>query len=235
MIAICLITLIPNKIWCDFLNLFTKYKIFIIVDDNDFDLYDFINNYSNIIFIKVKDETCKLNGYINTNFMIPKLISGWDKSLYYFGIENKDYDFIWFLEDDVFFYNEDTLIKIDNQYINHDLLSNYYEENNNGANNYWHWRSINIEYSPPYYNGMMCIVRFSRKMISFINNYAYENKTLFFLEALFPTIAVKNNLQYSNPIEFINIYWRHNFEKENININNLYHPIKELNNHIYFR
>jgi len=38
MYAICLITFQPNKTWCDFLNLFNQYKIFIIVDDNNFDL-----------------------------------------------------------------------------------------------------------------------------------------------------------------------------------------------------
>ena len=82
---ICLITFKPNKIWCDFLNLFNKYKIFIIVDDNNFDLVDFKNNYINITFIKIEDEKCKQHGYIDTNFTLNKLISGWDKALYYFG------------------------------------------------------------------------------------------------------------------------------------------------------
>ena len=66
----CLITFRPNKIWCDFLNLFNKYKIFIVVDNNNFDLYDFKNNYKNINFIQITDEKCKLNGYIDTNFTL---------------------------------------------------------------------------------------------------------------------------------------------------------------------
>jgi hypothetical protein len=32
--AICLITFRPNEIWCKFLNLFSNYNIFIIVDDD---------------------------------------------------------------------------------------------------------------------------------------------------------------------------------------------------------
>jgi len=222
--------------WCDFLNLFNKYKIFIIVDDNNFDLSTFINNYYNITFVKVENEKCKLNGYINTNFILNKLISGWDKALYYFGIEEKNYDFIWYMEDDVLFYNEDTIIKIDNQYINDDLLSNSFGINSDGNKETWHWKSINIQqYSPPYYNGMMCCVRFSKKMMNCIYDYAYKNKTLFFLEALFPTLAIKNNLKYNNPIEFNKIYYRHNFKGEKININILYHPVKDLNKHISFR
>ena len=66
-------------------------------------------------------------------------------------------------------------------------------------------------------------------------NYAKEYNTLFFLEALFPTIAIKNKLKYNNPIEFNNIFYRHNFNEENIDNNNLYHPVKDLTKHIYFR
>jgi len=235
MIAICLITFRPNKVWCDFLNLFTKYKIFIIVDDNDFSLSDFINNYCNITFIKVENKTCMANGYIDTNFYLKKLISGWDKALYYFGVEDKKYEFIWFMEDDVLFYNENTIIQIDNKYTNDDLLSNIYGENTTGEKKTWVWRRINIQYPPPYYSGMMCAARFSNKMMSCINDYAYKHKTLFFLEALFPTIAIKNNLKYNTPMEFNKIYYTHDFRGEKINKDILYHPVKNLDNHISFR
>lgn len=233
--SICLITFIPNEIWCEFLNLFSKYKIFIVVDYNEFNLYNFRNNYKNINFIQIEDIKCNLNGYKDTNFLLYKLISGWDKALYYFGVEDNNYDFVWFIEDDVFFNNEDTLLQIDNQYINSDLLSNKFNENSDGNKNYWHWKMINIRYSPPYYNGMMCAVRFSNRMITCINNYAKEQNTLFFLEALFPTIAIKNNLKYNNPNEMNNIYWRYDFNEENIDKNNLYHPVKDLKIHNYFR
>ena len=233
--AICLITFRPNKIWCDFLNVFTKYKIFLIVDDNNFDLSTFINDYNNITFIQVENEKCQSNGYIDVNFAIEKLISGWDKALYYFGVEDQNYDYIWFMEDDVLFYNEDTIVRIDNQYTNDDLLSSSYKKNKNGNKNCWHWHRINIQYPPPYYQGMMCVVRFSKKMMSCINVYAIKNKTLFFLEALFPTIAIKNNLKYNNPVEFNKIYYRHNFKGEIINMNIFYHPVKDLNKHISFR
>lgn len=231
----CLITFRPNKIWCDFLNLFKKYKIFIIVDDNNFDLLDFKNNYKNITFIQIEETKCINYGFIDVNFMINKLVSGWDKALYYFSIEYKDYEFIWFMEDDVFFYNENTIIKIDNQYTKEDLLSNNYSENIDGNRDNWHWDRLDIKYKPPYYNGMMCAVRFSKNMIKCILDYATKNKTLFFLEALFPTIAIKNNLKYSTPDEFKNILYRYDFEKKNINDSDLYHPVKNFNDHLYFR
>lgn len=233
--AISLITYRPNNIWCDFLNNFKNYKIFMIVDDNNFDLTYFINHYKNITFIQVLEDKCKMTGHIDTNFCIGKLISGWDKALYYFGVENRNYRFIWFIEDDVFFYNEDTFFEIDKKYLEDDLLSKQYGENINGEKLTWHWGRITIKYSPPYYSGMMCIVRFSQNMITCINKYANEHKTLFFLEALFPTIAIKNSLKYSTPNEFNNIYYRHNFKQEDINEKNLYHPIKDINMHTILR
>jgi hypothetical protein len=233
--AICLITFEPTKIWCDFLNKFTLYKIFIIVDNNNFDLRSFINTYDNITFIKINNEKCELTGYKDLNFTVQKLITGWEKALYYFSNEENIFDFVWFLEDDVFFYNEYTITKIDSKFTNEDLLSNHYMENIDGEKKTWHWNRINIEYKPPYYKGMMCCVRFSKKMINCINDYAYKYKTLFFLEALFPTIAIKNNLKYTVPSEFHNIQYRHDFFKNDINDNNLYHPVKDLNMHIHFR
>jgi hypothetical protein len=232
--ALCLVTFTPNKVWCDFLNLFSEYKIFMIVDDNKFDLYEFISNYNNINFIQIEDINCKLNGYTNTNFTLNKKISGWDKALYYFGVENNIYDFIWFLEDDVFFNNEYTLLQIDSQY-DDDLLSNNYEINVNGNKNTWHWAGITINYSPPYYNGMMCAVRFSNRMMKCINNYAKKQNELFFLEALFPTVAIKNELKCNTPNEMKNISYRNYFDHEDISEENLYHPVKDLDKHIYFR
>jgi hypothetical protein len=139
------------------------------------------------------------------------------------------------MEDDVLVYNENTIIQIDKQYIDEDLLSSSYIENSDGNKNTWYWDRINIQYQPPYYNGMMCVVRFSKKMLNCINDYANENNTLFFLEALFPTIAIKNKLNYKTPIEFDKIYYRHDFTGEQFNINNFYHPLKDLNEHNSFR
>ena len=230
--AICLITFRPNKMWCDFLNGFMNYKIFIIVDDNQIDLRQYKHNYRNIVFITIDNEQCKAHGYIDTNFTLRKLISGWDKALYYFGVENHNYEFIWFMEDDVFFYNENSIVHIDKKYTS-DLLSNSYDENNGTKS--WHWHRITINCSPPYYNGMMCIVRMSTRMMQCIHDYAYKNKTLFFLEALFPTLAIKHNLLYDTPDEFKTVHYRHEFQKEHINKHNLYHPVKNVNDHVYFR
>jgi len=69
---ICLITWQPKKIWCDFLNTFSLYKICMMVDDDAFDLMPFTALYKNIHFIKVNKDLCQQAGYMNTNYFIGK-------------------------------------------------------------------------------------------------------------------------------------------------------------------
>jgi hypothetical protein len=73
-------------------------------------------------------------------------------------------------------------------------------------------------------------------MFEKINEYVSKNKTLFFIEALFPTIAKKNNLKYCvNPEEFLTITYRNVFEMKAFDCTKLYHPMKNLQNHIVTR
>ena len=94
---------------------------------------------------------------------------------------------------------------------------------------------ININFQPPYYRGMMCCVRISHQLLNNIKNYANEHMTLFFLEALFPTICIKYNLQCDTPYEFKNIVCKKDYIDIDIDENNLYHPIKDITKHIYYR
>jgi len=234
--SICLICIQPNKIWCDFLNNFKRYKIFVIIDDNNVDITFFKNTYSNITFIQINEQKCKNYFYTNMNYIIfKKEITGWEKAIYYFSIENPENNYIWFMEDDVFFYDENTIENIDKQYMHDDLLSNNYDTNEIGNKTDWLWNIININISPPYYKAMVCCVRMSNKLLNCIYEYANKNKNLFFLEALFPTIAIKNDLIYDTPIEFNEIHWRKDFNIGDINKKILYHPVKNLEQHITFR
>lgn len=233
--AICLVSFRPNKIYSVFFEKFINYDIYVIIDDNDYNENHFKNNYPNINFIKIKNDDCSSNGFRNLSYItLRKEVTGWEKALYYFSHIKQNYKYIWFMEDDVYFYNENTLLNIDNKYKNIDLLCNSsFEE---AKLNEWLWNMIKINYSPPYYCGMMCIVRFSNKMIQSIKEYAAKNNTLFFLEACYPTIAIKNKLSYiKNPQEFLSVTHRDNHNIDLLNKHNLYHPIKNLNEHIEAR
>jgi hypothetical protein len=159
-----------------------------------------------------------------------KAVSGWDKALYYFcrvHAQAKD-EYIWFIEDDVFFYSEGTLSRIDeNPELECDLLSNKVRVKD-GVDR-WLWNIVNVQAPPPWYHGMMCAVRFTNKLLNCIDRYASSNGTLCFLEAMFPTLAKAEGMRCIEPVELSNIYYRHKFSC--YSGVDLYHPLKGAHNH----
>jgi hypothetical protein len=233
--ALCLIVNKPNKNYLDFLDNFVNYEIYVIIDDNTFDYStQYKNDYKNINLIQITDIYCKISGFINTNKIgVRKLISGWDKALLYFSVINKKHGFVWFIEDDVFFYNEESILNLDKKYKYYDILCNcdFIE----GIYDTWLWKYIKIHLPKPHYKGMMCATRISRKLLDCINKYAKKNKQLFFLEALFPTITKYNNLTYYHPDELKTVLYRRDWNDREIDKINIYHPIKDQSKHVYFR
>ena len=82
---------------------------------------------------------------------------------------------------------------------------------------------------------MVCCVRISSNLLSKIRNYANEHNTLFFLEALFPSICKTNNMKYDTPEELRTVVWRENYVDNDIDKHNLYHPVKDIIKHEYYR
>ncbi len=82
---IALICLKPDEIYLEFLNKFSNYEVYIIIDDNSVNytvLYQ--TKYSNLKFIQISEKVCRQNGFINVNKIgVKKLVSGWDKALCY--------------------------------------------------------------------------------------------------------------------------------------------------------
>jgi hypothetical protein len=229
--CICIITRKPSKILLDFLNDFKHYDIYIMIDDNNVNYNKYYKKkYDNINFIQIDEKICKKSGFMNVTKMTKEdhPIS-WDKSLYYFSNIQTNYNNVWFIEDDVYFYNEDTILNIDKKYPNSDILTDKYEEYDSKRKDYWHWKSImnKIKIDPPYYKTMVCAVRMSKKLLECIGDYAKNHNTLFYLEAMYPTLAKRNKLKYDNPDELSTVVYRKDWKKEDINKTNLYHPIKD--------
>jgi hypothetical protein len=235
--AICILTIVPNKIWLEFLNKnFNFYDVYMLIDRNDIDYNkELKDKYTNIHFIQIDDEECQENGYMNSNTTsvyvgFGKVIA-WDKAFYYFSKINTQYQHVWFIEEDVFFYEEKTLLSIDEKYPISDLLSQNYGTNESGTNTDWVWKRIEIRIPPPYYCAMLCGVRISKKLLCKINEYVEKFSTLFFIEAMVPTIAKQCNLQYDTPEELHTVVYRHDWNVEDLSKIKLYHPVKNLELH----
>ena len=230
--ALCLISFKPHEVWLKFLNDFIHYDIYIIIYDNDEDYNKkYKNQFTKLKFIQIENYICEQNGFVDMNYTIKKNVTGWEKAIYYFSNNNK-YDNIWFIEDDVFFYDENTIKNIDFKYPRSDLLTNKYCSNNK---KWIHWDKIVINFTPPYYRAMVCATRVSSKILFYINEYVNDNRKLFFLEALFPSIAMKYNLIYDTPLELSNIYWKREFNYDDFDKERLYHPMKQLSLHVHLR
>jgi hypothetical protein len=231
--ALCLICHRPNDIWLKFLNKFVNYDVYVLIDDNT---KTYSTEFKNLNVIQVQNEDCKESGFCDVNFFMDKhiFIAGWDKALYYFAVKNTNYKNIWFIEDDVFFANETTLVNIDNQYPVADLLANTITSKT--ENPTWpHWKLIENKINEPHYTAMCCASRVSNCLLQKIKEYATTNKTLFFIEGLIPTLCRQNYLTSYSPSELNTIYWRHSFLISTINTTQVYHPIKSIRTQLAIR
>ena len=239
--AICLLCVRPNKIHIDFFNTVSNYKLFILCDDNN---YNYNTNNTNIEFIKIDDNECFEKGYKNSNFFVNKNPSAWDKVFYYFCKKNKNFDYVWILEDDVFVPNNDAFWNFDNKYGNADLLckSNIC----NTSKNEWQlWLTANNKYDLPWYFSMVCCCRISNQLFEEIRKYVEEKNELFFIETMIITIANHKKLIIKEVEEFEDIIakaplgnrYRHFSNGKiiwmtksipNIRENYLYHPVKNI-------
>lgn len=233
---LCVIMPKPSIVWLNFLNTFKVMPVYIVIDNN-IDYTQEKLKYPTIHFIQIDTNTCMKNGFQRLTMFDQKTpVSGWDKAIFYFSSLFPDtFKSIWFVEDDVFFKDERTLLNINNTYNDQDLLSSPIGINKDGNLRNWHWTRINIKSSPPYYFGMMCAIRGSFSLLKGIAKYADQNKTLYFLEALFPTICKHSNLNHQSIPELESIVYRHIWNCNTINPRNLYHPVKNMNDHTSIR
>ena len=242
--CICLICHKPNLIYFDFLNTITDYDVIVIIDDENEKYYEdnkelYDTRYPKLIIAQINYNECIIFGFQLSNLTLNKMVSGWDKALYFYFKLNynmlaikKTYKNVWFIEDDVFFYNEEALKNIDNKYPNSDLLV---KNVNKKEDNDWVWNLINIHTDEPYYNSLVCACRMSTKLLFYIFDYAEKYRQLFFIEALFPTIAMQNNLQCDFPEELDTIVYRKDWSYDEINKTSIYHPIKNIELHKLLR
>ena len=230
--CICVICFKPRIEWVEFLNKFENYETYLVIDDNS-QVYKF--EESNVNIIQINNDECKSNSFTYVGFKHME-VSGWDKALYYFSKVNLK-STVWFLEDDVFFYNEETIKKIDEQYPKHDFLSSNMIISKQENVSQWCWPEIimHIHEELPYYSSMICAVRMSDKMLNCIKTHADKYLRLYFAEAIFNTICKKNNLIDAQPIELKNIHFEKDKVFNNFDKDNIYHPIKDLNKHLEIR
>jgi len=231
-IAFCLLIRDPHIIWLDFLKKFKNYDIYIVID-NPGDYSNLKEEYSNITFVEIDDEECKNSNYVNSDYIFSKIVAT-DRAYYYFNKIKTTYDHIWFCEDDVFFFNENTLINIDNKYPSADLLVpqiNFKDEDHDWP----HWHAAGNKLELPHAHSLICLSRVSKNLMIKLDNFVIENKYLVYKEILFHTLCLNNDMQIETPSELKSITLYKDWTIDEINTVDCYHPIKNLEEHVFFR
>lgn len=241
--AVCFLSVDIKKELLEFAETLidSNYDVFICLDNNEIDTS--IYNETKITFISINNEESKNNGFYGSVCYCSDRACSRDKSLYYFAKINKTiFDFIWFIEEDVFIPNKNTIKNIDLKYSNgnYDLLCseiNQIKESNDDNLNYWqHWYRLENKIYFPWGHSMISAVRISNKLLNNIFEFANKNKFLLFDEGLFYTLALHNKLNIYNPIELSNVVFSFSdleIDENNINRSYLYHPLKNLKKHEY--
>lgn len=229
----CFLTVTPNEKFYNFVKQLPAIdNIYICIDKNDYNIphYD-----GKVKIIKINNYICESNGFKNTHSRIKGSTSR-EKALYYFYKNDINYNYIWFIEEDVFIPTLVTIKNIDIKYPDNDLLIRDHEICHTKRSD-WHWNLVNRQLSGkiklPYAwakGAGICAIRCSKKFLECIFNHVLKYKTLFFCEVMFNTIALHNNLNVKDIEELKTIYWRkeNGWKKNEININNLYHPVKSI-------
>ncbi len=223
--------------WIDFLNKFKQYDVYIMCDRNSHDYSELWNtSYPNVKFLQIVRQEPESAGFANLSSAISpqQVVNSWDKAVYYFSKINTTYDNVWLIEEDVYFYSEQTLLDIDSKFPQSDLLTNAVTERAADMNSAWnwHWCLFSVGVPEPHRRAMVCATRFSKAMFASIADYAAKNRTLFYLEACFPTLALHYKLKHDCPMELSTVEYRHDWSSEHINNVNLYHPLKNLDEHV---
>jgi len=193
--------------------------------------------------IHIEDSTCEKHGYLNcqitgqqVNSIVNKTPMANDKMLYYFCEVNFDIDFLFCFEYDVFIPSIQVLRDLIKKYNRYDLVvPNNFLKTDKVLD--WHWKNIIDKIEGPYYYSMICAMGISRNLLNYIKDYVLQKKTLFFVEVMFNTIAMQNNLKVKDAFELKSIVWMGAWDIDEFLLlpNNLFHPKKDLSSFGYYR
>jgi hypothetical protein len=237
--AIAILSLRPKSELVDFYSKTGRdddYDVFYFVDDNDFQ----VPTDHRIKFVQLDDTVCGDSGFNRFNRLskAPGLrVSAWDKALLYFCRLNTVYENVWFLEDDVFVPRTTLIGEIDAANLGADLLSSKsWIVESREADVWAHARSITPALSLPCARGMVCAMRASAKLLQLVEQFACRHpKVDKFIEYIFHTLALHNNLSVKCVDALKGIVFRHDWQAHQLNANTMYHPVKSIQKQEEFR
>jgi len=183
-----------------------------------------------LYIVQIADEVCGQTGYINSASTIPKKPSAWDKALYYFCVKNMA-PHVWFVEEDVFIPRANIFDEMNGRYPKTDFVTKQHVSETEDPGFFW-WFDAEGKMERPYYRSLVCAARISRRLFGEVAAIANAKKTVCFVETLFSTIVEQKGLTKELAPELQSVIFRHDWTKENVHMNGLFHPVKKVEDHI---
>ena len=211
--AIAVLTVRPSDDLLEFYSGFLRlgYRVFIVIDDNNFKLDNAAVKAQNagVSLIKFESSECRRAGFFDLTVLPSRgyglsNCSAWEKALYYFCCRDLSHDNVWFIEDDVFVPNHEIILTMDRKYGKADIISAenvVYKDGVLDDGEHWPWwkHVPKTILRPPWAHSMVVAVRLSRKILTAFDDLIRRNKN---------KIRFVNTLNKST-LYFINIVmWR---------------------------
>jgi hypothetical protein len=226
--ALCALTTSHSLINWKWIHQLYNYDIAVYILDDKNENKLFVKN--NITFLSIESEIAKKNGYSNANLK-PRVVQAWDKALFYFTKVSHTYEFVWFIEYDVYVPSLKTFLDVHKKamYDRSDLVV----KENIVVDSSWPHSKKRVSHfhiDKPWYHSLDCAAGLSKRLLSDILVYTSTNHQLEFIEVLFSTINHHKKYNLYLPFQFETIRFNDqghiNCKDVMTNSDMWYHPIK---------
>lgn len=239
--AFCLLTRTINIEYVKFLEEIknkSDIDVYILCDDNSVLIPE-----SDISILRYDNKFMKTTNYTHSTYVTTSNdILAWDKAIYHFCEIDTSYDYVFFIEDDIFIPTIESISYINNKYQD-DLLCKGnigFKEDDNEDISKWHWKHLKGTLQLPWYASMVCGIRVSKRLLQEIKKVINKVQNIPFIEGLFNTIAVHNGFSINTIDEFKQICYSKtdaDYIKyiDYLQKGNWIHPIKNIELHSIIR
>ena len=189
----------------------------------------------------IADSVIRPAGFTDINSrMLAKKTTAWERALYWTWFERPEWDFTWFVEDDVWWAQPADFLGFIRQYSVGEGAPDYIAQKiaeNEGEVPAWpHWSAGYGLLPKQHYGAAFSVLcRLSRRMLIDIATFAKKRQTLVFLELFFPTIAKMRGMAitwYGNEASPLHLRFRPAFCDEELedclrrSDARIFHPVK---------
>ncbi|CAF4029815.1 unnamed protein product [Adineta steineri] len=205
--------------------------VFMMIDDNKLNISKISTKYD-FRLLRIENNQSRYYGYQKSIELGDngREITSWDKALLYFTVLNKNYSFVWLIENDVFIPSVQAFRSLHQLYSNtSDLVVPNNTVNLIGKTSTWHWSMAADKLILPWASSMVNVVGFSQRMLVAIADYVRWLGEVPFHEFFFHSLAIHLNFTMVVPTELSTIAYRSNHSDEELlrQPNNLWHSFKD--------